>query len=76
MGPVARNSASGRSSSTASRTPRASTRPRQAYDFALAEVTITPARAKAVAFSIPYYNANQGVLIRKGLSPQPKSIAT
>jgi polar amino acid transport system substrate-binding protein len=45
------------------------------YDFALAEVTITPARAKAVAFSVPYYNANQGVLIRKGLSPQPKSIA-
>ena len=45
------------------------------YDFALAEVTITPARAKAVAFSTPYYNANQGVLIRKGLSPSPKSIA-
>ena len=45
------------------------------YDFALAEVTITPARAKAVAFSTPYYNANQGVLIRKGLTPQPKSIA-
>jgi polar amino acid transport system substrate-binding protein len=45
------------------------------YDFALAEVTITPARAKAVAFSVPYYNANQGVLIRKGLSPVPKSIA-
>ncbi len=39
------------------------------YDFALAEVTITPARAKAVAFSTPYYNANQGVLIRKGLTP-------
>jgi polar amino acid transport system substrate-binding protein len=45
------------------------------YDFALAEVTITPARAKAVAFSVPYYNANQGVLIRKGLNPVPKSIA-
>jgi polar amino acid transport system substrate-binding protein len=45
------------------------------YDFALAEVTITPARAKAVAFSTPYYNANQGVLVRKGLTPAPKSIA-
>jgi polar amino acid transport system substrate-binding protein len=45
------------------------------YDFALAEVTITAARAKNVAFSTPYYNANQGVLIRKGLTPQPKSIA-
>jgi polar amino acid transport system substrate-binding protein len=47
----------------------------KSYDFALAEVTITPARAKAVAFSTPYYNANQGVLIRKGLSPVPTSIA-
>jgi polar amino acid transport system substrate-binding protein len=45
------------------------------YDFAVAEVTITPARAKAVAFSVPYYDANQGVLIRKGLSPVPTSIA-
>jgi polar amino acid transport system substrate-binding protein len=45
------------------------------YDFALAEVTITPARAKAVAFSTPYYDANQGVLIRKGLNPVPTSIA-
>jgi polar amino acid transport system substrate-binding protein len=45
------------------------------YDFALAEVTITAARAKNVAFSTPYYNANQGVLIRKGLTPEPKSIA-
>jgi polar amino acid transport system substrate-binding protein len=45
------------------------------YDFALAEVTITPARAKAVDFSTPYYKANQGVLIRKGLTPAPKSIA-
>jgi polar amino acid transport system substrate-binding protein len=45
------------------------------YDFSLAEVTITAARAKVVSFSVPYYDANQGVLIRKGLSPQPKSIA-
>jgi polar amino acid transport system substrate-binding protein len=45
------------------------------YDLALAEVTITPARAKAVAFSTSYYNANQGVLIKKGLKPVPTSIA-
>jgi ABC-type amino acid transport substrate-binding protein len=45
------------------------------YDFAIAEVTITPARAKNVAFSLPYYNANQGVMIRKGLTAQPKSLA-
>ena len=45
------------------------------YDFALEEVTITPQRAKVVSFSTSYFDANQGVLIRKGLSPKPKSIA-
>ncbi|TMK69690.1 MAG: amino acid ABC transporter substrate-binding protein [Actinobacteria bacterium] len=44
------------------------------YDFALEEVTITPARAKVVTFSTSYFDANQGVLIRKGLA-KPKSIA-
>src|SRR5438094_9764287 len=44
------------------------------YDFALEEVTITAARAKVVSFSTPYFDANQGVLIRKGLA-KPKSIA-
>jgi polar amino acid transport system substrate-binding protein len=37
------------------------------YDFAFEEVTITKPRAKVVAFSIPYFDANQGVLVRKGL---------
>ena len=45
------------------------------YDFALEEVTITAQRAKVVAFSSPYFAANQGVLIRKGLSPKPKRIS-
>jgi polar amino acid transport system substrate-binding protein len=44
------------------------------YDFALEEVTITAERAKVVSFSAPYFDANQGVLIRKGLA-RPKSIA-
>ena len=44
------------------------------YDFALEEVTITTQRAKVVSFSTPYFDANQGVLIRKGLT-KPKSIA-
>ena len=44
------------------------------YDFALEEVTITPQRAKVVTFSTSYFDANQGVLIRKGLA-HPKSIA-
>ena len=43
------------------------------YDFALEEVTITAQRAKVVSFSAPYFAANQGVLIRKGLA-KPTSI--
>jgi polar amino acid transport system substrate-binding protein len=45
------------------------------WDLAFAEVTITAARAKNVDFSKPYFKANQGVMVRKGLSPLPKSIA-
>jgi polar amino acid transport system substrate-binding protein len=44
------------------------------YDFALEEVTITTQRAKVVSFSSSYFDANQGVLIRKGLTP-PKHVA-
>lgn len=44
------------------------------FDFALEEITITAQRQKVVDFSSPYFNANQGVLIRKGLAP-PKSLA-
>jgi len=44
------------------------------YDFALEETTITPARARVISFSVPYFSANQGVLISKG-TPTPKRIA-
>ncbi len=44
------------------------------YDFAMEEATITAQRAKVVTFSAPYFDANQGVLIRKGLA-KPTSIA-
>jgi polar amino acid transport system substrate-binding protein len=44
------------------------------FDYAMEEATITAARSKVVSFSTPYFNANQGVLIRKGLA-KPKSIA-
>jgi len=44
------------------------------FDFALEEVTITAPRAKVVAFSSSYFDANQGVLIRKGLA-KPTSVA-
>jgi polar amino acid transport system substrate-binding protein len=44
------------------------------YDFAMEETTITAQRAKVVGFSAPYFDANQGVLIAKGVK-KPTSIA-
>jgi polar amino acid transport system substrate-binding protein len=43
------------------------------YDFAMEETTITPQRAKVIGFSSPYFDANQGVLIAKGVK-KPTSI--
>jgi polar amino acid transport system substrate-binding protein len=45
------------------------------YDMYFGQETITPERSKNVDFSVPYIQADQGVLVRKGLSPLPKSIA-
>jgi polar amino acid transport system substrate-binding protein len=45
------------------------------WDVALAQVTITAGRRRAVDFSVPYMNADQGVLLRRGLSSTPTSIA-
>jgi polar amino acid transport system substrate-binding protein len=36
------------------------------FDLALAEISITPERAKVVAFSKPYYDSNVGVIVKKG----------
>ena len=44
------------------------------YDFAMEETTITAQRAQVVSFSNPYFDANQGVLIAKGVT-KPTSIA-
>jgi polar amino acid transport system substrate-binding protein len=44
------------------------------YDFAMEETTITAQRAQVIGFSSPYFDANQGVLIAKGV-PKPTSIA-
>ena len=44
------------------------------YDFAMEETTITAQRAQVVGFSAPYFDANQGVLIAKGVT-KPTSIA-
>ena len=44
------------------------------YDFAMEETTITAQRAQVVGFSNSYFDANQGVLIAKGVT-KPTSIA-
>jgi polar amino acid transport system substrate-binding protein len=44
------------------------------FDFAFEESTITPQRARVVDFSAPYFNANQGVLLKRGQSA-PHSLA-
>jgi polar amino acid transport system substrate-binding protein len=36
------------------------------FDLALAEISITPERAKVVDFSKPYFDSNIGVLVKKG----------
>jgi polar amino acid transport system substrate-binding protein len=36
------------------------------FDLALAEISITPERAKVVSFSKPYYDSNVGVIVKKG----------
>ena len=38
------------------------------FDFALEETTITAQRSKVIGFSIPYFDANQGILASKGTS--------
>jgi polar amino acid transport system substrate-binding protein len=45
------------------------------WDIALGEVTITPERAADITFSVPYMEADQGVLLRRGLPSTPKTIA-
>ena len=44
------------------------------FDFAFEESTITPQRARVVDFSSPYFDANQGVLLKKGQAA-PHSLA-
>ncbi len=36
------------------------------FDFDINEITITDERSKVVDFSVPYFDANQGLLVREG----------
>jgi len=46
------------------------------YDIALAEITITDERAKVVDFSIPYFESNIGVLVKKGADVTESNITS
>ena len=47
---------------------------RKDWDLALAQISVTPARAKRIDFSAPYLSADQGVLVRLDLK-RPTSLA-
>jgi len=46
------------------------------FDIALAEISITPERAKKVDFSKPYFDSNIGVLTKKGAGVTADNIAS
>ena len=43
------------------------------YDLALSQITITGARDAVVDFSAPYFTADQGVLLRRGLTLEKRT---
>jgi polar amino acid transport system substrate-binding protein len=45
------------------------------FDFDVNEISITPARAKRVDFSTPYYTASQALVVPKGSKLAPTSLA-
>jgi polar amino acid transport system substrate-binding protein len=48
---------------------------RKDWDLAIAEISVTPERTKRVDFSTSYLEADQGVLLRRGLDRTPRTIA-
>jgi polar amino acid transport system substrate-binding protein len=48
----------------------------QDFDIALAEISITPERAKVVDFSKPYFDSNIGVLVQSGSDVTEDNIAS
>jgi polar amino acid transport system substrate-binding protein len=44
------------------------------YDLAMSEVSITPKRAKVVHFSVPYFDSDVGVLVKKGTKVDSQAV--
>ena len=45
------------------------------WDVAFAQVSILAGRRAAVDFTVPYLQVDQGVLLRRGLTPAPRTLA-
>jgi polar amino acid transport system substrate-binding protein len=46
------------------------------FDLALSQVTITKERAKVVAFTTPYFSADQGILVQAGTTVDESNVKT
>jgi polar amino acid transport system substrate-binding protein len=44
------------------------------FDLSLSQVTITKARGKVVAFTVPYFSADQGILVKTGTTVDASNI--
>lgn len=47
----------------------------KSWDVAFAQVAILAGRRAAIDHTVPYLQADQGVLLRRGLTPTPRTIA-
>ena len=47
----------------------------KAWDVALAEITITQARARNINFSVPYMRVDQGIMVSQYLRSEPRRVA-
>jgi polar amino acid transport system substrate-binding protein len=45
------------------------------FDVAIAQISITPARARVIDFSRPYMSVDQGVLVAQTVTPVPRTLA-
>ncbi len=46
-----------------------------AWDVAFAQVSILAGRRAAISYTVPYLSVDQGVLLRRGLTPFPRTLA-
>jgi ABC-type amino acid transport substrate-binding protein len=47
----------------------------QGFDIALSEITITDARKQVVNFTVPYFDSDQGILVKSGTKVDKKNLS-